>query len=146
MSDAPVLLKADDVRKTYHLGQVEVPVLTGTTLDVHRGEWIAVLGASGSGKSTLLHLMGDLDHPDADGGEVWFEGRPLSGYTGRMRNAMTVPGAASRRLDWVLRDGMEYAPVPPDYQYRADEMKDRPDWWTPTGGAYEQDSGMAIYD
>jgi lipoprotein-releasing system ATP-binding protein len=84
------LLRAIDLQKTYRMGRVDVPVLKGASLDVARGEWVAVLGASGSGKSTLLHLMGDLDVPDTGRGEVLFGGRSLSmmsrGERNRYRN------------------------------------------------------------
>ncbi|MHC5023268.1 MAG: ABC transporter ATP-binding protein [Planctomycetota bacterium] len=87
MSDGNgVILNVEDVRKTYRLGRVDVPVLKGATMDVRAGEWVAVLGASGSGKSTLLHLMGDLDEPDRSGGEVSFDGRRLRSMGGRARN------------------------------------------------------------
>jgi len=82
----PALLAARDVHKTYRMGRVDVPVLRGASLDVAHGEWVAVLGASGSGKSTLLHLLGDLDRPDAGGGEIEFEQRPLSSMSLRQRN------------------------------------------------------------
>jgi len=80
------LLAARNLSKTYRLGRVDVPVLKGTSLPIADGEWLAILGASGSGKSTLLHLLGDLDQPDADGGEVLFEGTPLAGRSLRERN------------------------------------------------------------
>lgn len=58
------LLDVQNLRKTYRLGRVEVPVLRGASLSVAEGEFVAVLGASGSGKSTMLHLIGGLDRPD----------------------------------------------------------------------------------
>lgn len=55
---------AREVRKTYRLDRVGVPVLRGASLEVALGQWVCILGASGSGKSTLLHLLGGLDRPD----------------------------------------------------------------------------------
>lgn len=81
--NATPLLSARDVRKTYRLGKVEVPVLRGCSLDVAPGECVAVLGASGSGKSTLLHLLGGLDRPDKDSGAITFEGSDLRRMGGR---------------------------------------------------------------
>ena len=93
MSDAPAavatpLLEAEDVRKTYRLGAIEVPVLHGASLSVREGEWLAVMGSSGSGKSTLLHILGGLDRADrvgrnADGGEVRFRGRAIERLSNR---------------------------------------------------------------
>lgn len=75
------ILSVRDVRKTYKLGRVKVPVLHGVDLDVQPGEWVTILGASGSGKSTLLHLMGGLDRPDKVDGErgaILFNGNDLT--------------------------------------------------------------------
>ncbi len=105
-------LSAHNLFKTYRLGKVFVPVLRGASIEVEKGEWVAVLGASGSGKSTLLHLLGGLDRLDRKsvakcarcgyslagvkqgqcpecgepcgvGGTISFEGREVTGFGAR---------------------------------------------------------------
>jgi putative ABC transport system ATP-binding protein len=57
------LIQARDITKTYHMGQVQVYALRGVSLQIGRGEMVAVMGASGSGKSTLMNILGCLDRP-----------------------------------------------------------------------------------
>jgi ABC-type lipoprotein export system ATPase subunit len=57
------LIELTDVCKTYDLGEVKVEALKGATLQIERGEYIALIGPSGSGKSTLMNTLGCLDRP-----------------------------------------------------------------------------------
>jgi len=71
---ASVILRVDNVGRTYSDG--EVTALAGVSLEISRGEYVAIMGPSGSGKSTLLNMLGALDRPTT--GELYFEGQPLS--------------------------------------------------------------------
>lgn len=66
----------ESITKTYHLGEVTVPILKGIELSIEEGEYISIMGASGSGKSTLMNILGCLDRPT--GGHYIFEGRNLT--------------------------------------------------------------------
>jgi putative ABC transport system ATP-binding protein len=57
------MIEIEDVTKTYYLGSVEVPALRGISLQVERGEVVAIMGPSGSGKSSLMNILGCLDKP-----------------------------------------------------------------------------------
>jgi general L-amino acid transport system ATP-binding protein len=70
------LISVRDLSKTYCVGDVEVRALRGVSLDVDRGEFIALTGPSGSGKSTFMHLLGCLDH--ATSGQYLLNGRDVS--------------------------------------------------------------------
>ena len=79
-SPDPVVL-AKDVHKTYGSGEVEVHVLRGVSLDVQRGEIVAIMGPSGGGKTTLLNCLSGLD--DIDSGVISVAGSNLSDMSDR---------------------------------------------------------------
>jgi ABC-type lipoprotein export system ATPase subunit len=77
------LITLKDIYKTYHLGEVDVPVLKGVSLEIGKGEMVALMGASGSGKTTLMNLLGCLDRPSS--GRYWLDGEEVSQLTPEQR-------------------------------------------------------------
>lgn len=78
-----VIIRADDVEKTYDTGTTKVPALRGVSLEIGRGEMVAVMGPSGCGKTTLLNCLSGLD--TVDSGQIWLEGKDLATMSDRER-------------------------------------------------------------
>lgn len=76
VSGVPPTISAEDLHKTYDLGEVQVHALRGVSLRVQPGEFVAIMGASGSGKSTFMNLIGCLDRPTR--GVYYLDGQDVS--------------------------------------------------------------------
>jgi putative ABC transport system ATP-binding protein len=80
------MIEAEDVRKTYHIGKVDVPALRGISLPVDKSEFVTIVGPSGSGKSTLFYILGGLTH--ADHGRVIIDGVDFTALSDAARTRM----------------------------------------------------------
>jgi len=96
------MIEISGLRKTYHMGNVEVKALDGITLDIAKGEFLGIMGPSGSGKTTLLHMLGLLDSPTS--GRILIEGTDVGKLTDYQRTMFRL-----YNLGYVFQD---YALVP----------------------------------
>lgn len=96
------MIEIEDLRKTYHMGNVEVKALDGVTLDIAKGEFLGIMGASGSGKTTLLHMLGLLDLPTS--GRICIDGTDVSTLSDYEKTMFRL-----YKLGYVFQD---YALVP----------------------------------
>ncbi len=68
-----MIIRLEQVTRTYDLGAIKVPALRGVDLEIPEGDYVAIMGPSGSGKSTLMHILGCLDRPTT--GNYWLRGQ-----------------------------------------------------------------------
>ena len=90
MTDAP-LIKLHNVEKIYIMGDMEVRALDGVDMEIHRGEYVAIMGPSGSGKSTMMNVIGCLDTPSSGVYEL----------NGKLASAMTDDDLAQIRNEEI---------------------------------------------
>lgn len=90
---------------------------------------------------------GEGDDPVYTPDLMHFEVQEAGDKFGKLRNTMTVPGASSRRSDVTVKQVVQYqAPSNEQAALRSDQAADRPDWWTPRGGAMPEDRRLNLYD
>lgn len=77
--DGSALIRTENLWKTYQMGGNVVNALQAVTFEIHRNEYVAIMGPSGSGKSTLMNLIGCLDTPSQ--GQYWLNGKLVSSMT-----------------------------------------------------------------
>jgi putative ABC transport system ATP-binding protein len=94
-SGSPVI-QLRDLAKTYQTGEVEVKAVRGVTLDICRGDFVAIMGASGSGKSTLMNTLGCLDQPT--GGNYLLDGVAVAGL-----NRKELAKLRNKKLGFVFQ-------------------------------------------
>ncbi len=73
------IIKATDVKKTFTIGKMNVDILKGVSVEIERGEFVAIIGESGSGKSTFLNILGGLMPPSS--GDIFIENEKINGLS-----------------------------------------------------------------
>ena len=127
MTNGEPIISVRGLRKTYHVGEVDVHALRGVDLDVQPSEFVSIVGPSGSGKSTLFHILGRLTPPTS--GTIHIAGRDLLGMSDAERTELrkTTVGFVFQKYNLLptltARDNIEIArdiahkngPLPPQF-------------------------------
>jgi putative ABC transport system ATP-binding protein len=116
------VIRVDDVHKYYELGETRVHALRGVSLEVRRGEFVAIMGASGSGKSTFMNLLGCLDRPSS--GHYFLDGTDVSEMDKRQ-----LANIRNQRIGFVFQGfnllarttALENVELPTLYGHRAEK-------------------------
>ena len=74
-------IQFEDVKKVYHMGEVEIPALDGVNFSIDKGEFVIIAGASGAGKSTILNILGGME--SLSSGRIFVDGQEISRYTSK---------------------------------------------------------------
>jgi len=90
------IIKVSDLRKVYHVGEMTVHALRGVDMEIHEGDFAAIMGASGSGKSTMLNILGCLDKPSQ--GEY-----ELDGVNMGIMNKNQLAGLRNNKLGFIFQ-------------------------------------------
>ena len=92
----PPIIRLEALTKVYRMGAEDVHALRDVTLELHRGEMVAIMGASGSGKSTTLNVIGTLDRPTT--GRYFLDGEPVEDL-----DEETLAGLRNRKIGFVFQ-------------------------------------------
>jgi putative ABC transport system ATP-binding protein len=95
-SASDAVIRVEELHKFYELGETRVHALRGVSLDIRRGEFVAIMGASGSGKSTFMNILGCLDKPST--GRYLLEGTDVAGFDKR-----ALAGIRNQRIGFVFQ-------------------------------------------
>ncbi|MCI8271790.1 MAG: ABC transporter ATP-binding protein [Erysipelotrichaceae bacterium] len=77
----PSYIEFQNVKKIYHMGEVDIEALSGVDFSIDKGEFVVIAGASGAGKSTILNILGGMD--SVSSGKIYVDGNEISSYNAR---------------------------------------------------------------